>query len=52
MALQGEYLQMSVYIDDTDLNSKATFNLLGYLYSLQAAGGAAAGPMLTVGVGN
>ncbi len=39
------------YIDDADLNSKATFNLLSYLYSLQAATGEGVGPMLTVGVG-
>ncbi len=40
------------YIEDSDLNSKATFNLLGYLYSLQAAGGEGVRPVLTVGVGN
>jgi hypothetical protein len=39
------------YIDDADLNSKATFNLLNYLYSLQAASGTGASPLLTVPVG-
>ena len=39
------------YIDDADLNSKATFNLLNYLYSLQAAGAAGRSPLLTVPVG-
>lgn len=39
------------YIDDADLNSKATFNLLNYLYSLQAAGAEGASPLLTVPVG-
>ncbi|MEZ5367278.1 MAG: hypothetical protein R2748_34300 [Bryobacterales bacterium] len=40
------------YIDDSDLNSKATFNLLNYLYSLQAAGRGAGSPLLTVPIGN
>lgn len=40
------------YIADSDLNSKATFNLLTYLYNLQAAGAEGASPLLTVGVGN
>ena len=39
------------YIDDADLNSKATFNLLNYLYSLQAAGRDAGSPLLTVPIG-
>ena len=39
------------YIDDADLNSKATFNLLNYLYSLQAASGDRGSPLLTVPVG-
>ncbi|MBI1353354.1 MAG: hypothetical protein GC160_03330 [Acidobacteria bacterium] len=39
------------YIGDSDLNSKTTFNLLNYLYSLQAAGAEGASPLLTVGVG-
>lgn len=40
------------YIADSDLNSKATFNLLTYLYTLQAAGAEGASPLLTVGVGH
>ena len=39
------------YIDDADLNSKATFNLLNYLLSLQSAGSEGIGAMLTVPVG-
>ena len=42
------------HIDDRDLHSKATFNLLTYLFSLQAARGKGVSPLLTVpvGVGN
>lgn len=39
------------YIDDSDLESKTTFNLLTYLYSLQAAGAEGGSPLLTVPVG-
>ena len=39
------------FIDDSDLNSKATFNLLNYLYALQAAGADSRSPLLTVPVG-
>lgn len=39
------------YIDDADLNSKATFNLLTYLLSLQSAGSEGIDAMLTVPVG-
>ncbi len=41
-------------IEDRDLHSKATFNLLTYLFSLQAAGAKGVSPLLTVpvGVGN
>ena len=39
------------YIDDADLNSKATFNLLTYLLSLQSAGREGINAMLTVPVG-
>jgi len=38
------------YISDSDLQSKATFNLLTYLFSLQAAGAEGGSPLLTVGV--
>ena len=40
------------YIDDADLNSKATFNLLTYLLSLQSAGQEGISALLTVPVGN
>ena len=42
------------HIDDRDLHSKATFNLLTYLFSLQAARLKGVSPLLTVpvGVGN
>ena len=40
------------YIADADLNSKATFNLLTYLLSLQSAGSEGIDAMLTVPVGN
>ncbi len=39
------------YIADSDLNSKATFNLLTYLLSLQSAGQGGLDAMLTVPVG-
>ena len=39
------------YIEDSDLNSKATFNLLTYLLSLQSAGRDGIDAMLTVPVG-
>lgn len=39
------------YIEDSDLNTKATFNLLTYLLSLQSAGREGIGAMLTVPVG-
>ena len=40
------------YIDDSDLNSKATFNLLTYLLALQSAGNEGINAVLTVPVGN
>ena len=40
------------YIDDKDLNSKSTFNLLGQLFSLQAGGVKAEAPVLTLPIGN
>jgi hypothetical protein len=39
------------YIDDADLNSKTTFQLLTYLFSLQAAGQKGPSPLLTLPVG-
>ena len=38
------------YIDDADLNSKTTFNLLDFLFAIQAGGGGGQGPLLTLGV--
>ena len=39
------------HIEDRDLHSKATFNLLTYLFSLQAAAGRGVSPLLTLPVG-
>ena len=39
------------YIDDSDLDSKATFTLLEHLFNLQAGEGKAAAPLLTLPVG-
>lgn len=36
------------YIQDTDLNSKATFSLLNYLFALQSAEGQGKAPVLTL----
>ncbi|MGB5811063.1 MAG: hypothetical protein WBG86_11070 [Polyangiales bacterium] len=36
------------YIDDSDLNSKSTFNLLDQLFQLQSGNVAGAGPLLTL----
>jgi len=40
------------YIDDSDLESKSTFSLLGQVYQLQAGNTKSAVPMLTLPVGN
>ncbi|MEM7543155.1 MAG: hypothetical protein AAF384_16445 [Pseudomonadota bacterium] len=39
------------YIDDSDLDSKSTFSLLGLLYALQSKGNQSAAPVLTLPVG-
>jgi len=39
------------YIDDTDLNSKATFALLGQVFALQAGTAEGSSPVLTLGLG-
>jgi hypothetical protein len=39
------------YIDDTDLNSKSTFNLLHFLLSLKSGGEAGQAPILTLPAG-
>ena len=40
------------YIEDSNLDSKTTFNLLTFLFSLQAARGRGITPLLTLPVGN
>ena len=40
------------YIDDSDLDSKSTFVLLGQVYQLQAGDAKAVAPVLTLPVGN
>ncbi len=39
------------FIEDSDLQSKTTFSLLTYLFSLQSAGGGGGGPLLTLSTG-
>jgi hypothetical protein len=46
-----QYRNYWFYIDDADLNGKSTFNLLSYLFSLQAATGTGASPLLTLPAG-
>jgi hypothetical protein len=46
-----EYRDHWFYIEDTDLNGKSTFNLLSYLFSLQAVTGDGASPLLTLPAG-
>jgi hypothetical protein len=51
-AIAVEYRDHWYYIDDRDLDSKATFTLLMQLFELQAGGGAAGSkPVLTLPVG-
>jgi hypothetical protein len=38
------------YIDDSDLNSKSTFNLLSYLLALKSDSASTKAPLLTLGV--
>jgi hypothetical protein len=40
------------YIDDSDLDSKSTFSLLGQVYQLQAGDAKSVAPVLTLPVGN
>jgi len=46
-----EYRGHWFYIDDSDLSSKSTFSLLGQLFALQAGGGKAISPVLTLPIG-
>jgi hypothetical protein len=39
------------YIDDSDLSSKSTFNLLGQLFELQAGEAGGSVPLLTLPIG-
>ncbi len=48
--LRVRYRQWWFFIPDTDVESKATFSLVSQLFSLQAAAGKAAGPLLTLPV--
>lgn len=43
-----EYRGTWFYIDDSDLNSKSTFNLLDQLFQLQSGNTRKAGPVLTL----
>ena len=40
------------YIDDSDLDSKSTFSLLGQVYQLQSGDAKSVAPVLTLPVGN
>jgi hypothetical protein len=46
-----EYRGAWFYIDDSDLESKTTFSLLGYLFSLQAGSRKSLQPTLTLPIG-
>jgi hypothetical protein len=49
-AVKVRYRDHWFYIDDTDLNSKTTFTLLSYLFSLKAGSQNLQEPVLTLGV--
>jgi len=51
-AVEVRYRDRWFYIDDTDLDGKSTFSLLGQLFSLTADPSGIAGPLLTLPVGN
>ena len=46
-----EYRGSWFYIDDSDLQSKSTFQLLGQLFALQSKGGLSNAPILTLPIG-
>jgi hypothetical protein len=50
--VKTRYRDAWFYIDDSDLSSKSTFNLLEQLFQLQADKGNAVTPLLTLPVGN
>jgi len=51
-AVAVNYRNSWFYIDDSDLESKSTFTLLGQVYQLQAGEAKSVAPMLTLPVGN
>ena len=50
-AVTVNYRNHWFYIDDSDIDSKSTFALLGQLFALQSKGNAGAAPILTLPVG-
>ena len=50
-AVSVKYRDYWFYIEDSDLNSKSTFSLLGQLFGLQAGGVKTAAPVLTLPIG-
>jgi len=51
-AVSVRYRNNWFYIDDSDLDSKSTFSLLGAVFSLQAGDAKGIAPVLTIPVGN
>jgi hypothetical protein len=51
-AVAVRYRDRWFYIDDSDLDSKSTFSLLGQIYALQSGDVSSAAPLLTLPVGN
>jgi len=50
-SIRVRYRDAWFYIDDSDLSSKATSDLLGQLFQLQARDASAIAPLLTLPVG-
>ena len=50
-AIAVHYRGSWFYIDDTDIDSKSTFALLGQLFALQSKGNLSAAPILTLPIG-
>ena len=50
-AISINYRGSWFYIDDTDIDSKSTFALLGQLFALQSKGNSGAAPILTLPIG-
>lgn len=51
-AVSVRYRNTWFYIDDSDLDSKSSFSLLGQLFALRVGKGDGAAPMITLPVGN